>query len=1176
MASITSCPECGADLPTGMTRGLCPKCLMRAGMNSAAADATAAKTSANPKGFIPPSPAELARRFPSFEILELLGHGGMGAVYKARQKSLDRLVALKIIKPEAAEDPDFAERFGREARALARLNHPNIVAVYDFGQAEGLFFFVMEYVDGANTRQLVAEGQLSPAEALAIVPQICEALQFAHDEGVVHRDIKPENILIDTRGRVKIADFGLAKLLNVTENDFTLTGTHQIVGTPRYMAPEQMEGSHEVDHRADIYSLGVVFYEMLTGELPLGRFQPPSKKVQVDVRLDEVVLRTLEKEPDRRYQKASEVKTDVEAVSRLAEAVLAQVEPANVARPSDEEHRTVMSYLAVGLVLIVPTFALIAFAMWWTRSAWVLAALVMPWFGLGAVGTYADVRKLATLHGAAGWLTVMAFLLTLGVVGMGIWIEQSAWPLTAAAVALVGALAGMGVGSGVADVAESEEEESAGDEAGVEEEEGEEDIDKATAAFENAVGWPRNLMLVVGIIAGINLFSSGLVTGLMRGELPEHQPQLLLLLAPLVLLGVWAMFARQFYPLAIVGAVACLPVGLSSNSAFAQFAPLGIGLWTIVTLLRPDVRAAFGNANSGDSENGSGTNRGFGEFSFGGFEPKPQATPPRGELAQAWSHWWSERDRTLTRTVQAVLVLAHFICLFAFISMSSTGKWDSEGYRAFTYALGIGEPWFTYEIRPDPKTLFRHDIDFFASSMLAVVIGFALYYVFWRIEKVINPRAGFFGSPQCMAIIWCVLALGGIGMGMWMGQQALGETKPGSPAHAKAQAANKGEPAAESTVTSEEIRALLAAAADGQIGRVRQLLADGADVNDKNAEGETALMKAAGGGHVAAVQTLILLGANARERDKEGRTALMHAVENDRPAVIEGLYELEIAIVEVERELREAANRRGDNGGLAERFAELEDDGFGPKRAKSDDELKAMLKRRLGGVDAHIFDEVGLRLPKFHVDTTAQDNGGETALMKAAARGHAACGKALRGWEDEQIQDKQGRTAAMHAAMNGHAAFLRELMALPVSGHGTSVGNYVCHTIVSPKTLAVRDNNNQTAIELATEFGHDDVAVLLIDEMQRAIDHYTRAIEAGGPYSYTYFQRRGWAWSAIGKDDEAAADLKEANARMVRELEERAINENEGSEDEDAGAESSPDSEPPEEEPESPPVDEAP
>ena len=317
------CPHCGAALPADAPDGVCPKCLVQQGFDSrsgAAGEEPGVTGSASRPSFVAPSPEELSVRFPQLDIVELVGQGGMGAVYKARQPALDRFVALKILPPEVADDPAFAERFKREARALARLSQPNIVTVHDFGEADGLYYFVMEYVDGANLRQTMAHGGLTPAEALAIVPQICEALQFAHDEGVVHRDIKPENVLIDKRGRVKITDFGLAKLLGTDMDDtaigrpFTLTGTRQVMGTAHYMAPEQMQGSSSVDHRADIYSLGVVFYEMLTGELPIGRFAPPSKKVQVDVRLDDVVLRALEAAPDLRYQRANDVKTEVETI----------------------------------------------------------------------------------------------------------------------------------------------------------------------------------------------------------------------------------------------------------------------------------------------------------------------------------------------------------------------------------------------------------------------------------------------------------------------------------------------------------------------------------------------------------------------------------------------------------------------------------------------------------------------------------------------------------------------------------------------------------------------------------------------------------------------------------------------------------------------------------------------
>ncbi len=300
-------------------------------MKVALASGTAAGT--GKAAFTPPGVDELGRKFPQLEILSLIGRGGMGAVYKARQRELDRVVALKILPPGFGDDAAFAERFTREARALAKLNHPGIVTIHDFGRADGLYFFVMEFVDGVNLRQLLSSGRISPREALAIVPEICDALQFAHDHGIVHRDIKPENILLDRRGRVKVADFGLARIISsqplstapgestlpeATRAAATLTKEGKLLGTPAYMAPEQAQRPDAVDHRADIYALGVVFYQMLTGELPGQPLVPPSRnsdKIQIDVRLDEVVLRALEKSPELRFQQASEVKTKVESIA---------------------------------------------------------------------------------------------------------------------------------------------------------------------------------------------------------------------------------------------------------------------------------------------------------------------------------------------------------------------------------------------------------------------------------------------------------------------------------------------------------------------------------------------------------------------------------------------------------------------------------------------------------------------------------------------------------------------------------------------------------------------------------------------------------------------------------------------------------------------------------------------
>lgn len=274
----------------------------------------------------------LAPHFPQLEILECLGRGGMGVVYKARQKSLNRLVALKLLAPERAADPRFAVRFEKEAHALAALNHPNIVGVYDFGQAGGYYFLLMECVDGVNLRQAMKAKRFTPEQALAVVPPVCEALQYAHDHGIVHRDIKPENLLLDREGRVKIADFGIAKMLgddaDCSARRIAQTGASAslMAGTPQYMAPEQKE-QRVTDHRADIYSLGVVLYELLTGEPPKDNIVPPSKRVHVDIRIDEIVMRALEKTPELRFQTAGEFGTQVEAMTATSVAAHGSAEP---------------------------------------------------------------------------------------------------------------------------------------------------------------------------------------------------------------------------------------------------------------------------------------------------------------------------------------------------------------------------------------------------------------------------------------------------------------------------------------------------------------------------------------------------------------------------------------------------------------------------------------------------------------------------------------------------------------------------------------------------------------------------------------------------------------------------------------------------------------------------------
>ena len=199
-----------------------------------------------------------------YEILGVLGQGGMGAVYQARDRELDRLIALKVIRPELATDPAILQRFKQELILARNITHKNVVRIFDLGEAEGIRFISMEYVDGEDLRTLLRrQGKLSPKDAISIIEQVCRALDSAHSEGVIHRDLKPQNIMRDKNGRVVVMDFGLARSLG--ESGLTQTGA--LVGTLEYMSPEQAMGS-PLDQRSDIFSVGLIFYELLTGKAP--------------------------------------------------------------------------------------------------------------------------------------------------------------------------------------------------------------------------------------------------------------------------------------------------------------------------------------------------------------------------------------------------------------------------------------------------------------------------------------------------------------------------------------------------------------------------------------------------------------------------------------------------------------------------------------------------------------------------------------------------------------------------------------------------------------------------------------------------------------------------------------------------------------------------------------------
>ena len=253
----------------------------------------------------------------------------MAEVYVAEDQLLNRTVAVKVLFPELAHDDAFVERFRREARAAASLNHHNIVSVYDFGEDEGSWFIVMEYVEGRNLRDIIrAEGPLDPARAAQLAAEVAAALAAAHAQGIIHRDVKPANVLIASEaGTVKVADFGIARAAGARQG-LTMPGT--VLGTATYLSPEQAQGA-EVDFRTDVYSLGMVLYEMLAGKPPftgdspvavayqqLSQTAPPpsTHNAEVPPALDAIVMRAMSKNPDERQATADEIREELLTIDR--------------------------------------------------------------------------------------------------------------------------------------------------------------------------------------------------------------------------------------------------------------------------------------------------------------------------------------------------------------------------------------------------------------------------------------------------------------------------------------------------------------------------------------------------------------------------------------------------------------------------------------------------------------------------------------------------------------------------------------------------------------------------------------------------------------------------------------------------------------------------------------------
>lgn len=345
-----TCDTCGTPMMAGMLGGLCSACMRRIAFAAPSMGGFTAGGTFPERVFghwEPPLASEVATMLPegSYGVECLIGRGGMGAVYQGMQIRLKRPVAIKLMRQDHGTDERFRLRFQREALLLASLDHPGIVKVIDCGDAgPDLLYIVMELVDGVNLMEVIRSGGVSEKRALDIVEQVCSALRFAHDSGIVHRDIKPSNILLSRDGRARIADFGLAMALDPESDGSEDSG----IGTPSYAAPEQMRANGLVDQRADLYAVGVMIYQMLTGNLPQDRWKPPSEVVAVDPTWDKIVSKALESMPQDRFSGAEAMQ---EMLSRIS-----PVDPQRIRRRRRLPlliSAAVIVLLAVGLFLFI-------------------------------------------------------------------------------------------------------------------------------------------------------------------------------------------------------------------------------------------------------------------------------------------------------------------------------------------------------------------------------------------------------------------------------------------------------------------------------------------------------------------------------------------------------------------------------------------------------------------------------------------------------------------------------------------------------------------------------------------------------------------------------------------------------------------------------------------------------
>ena len=313
-ATGPTCPKCGVEFNQPL--GLCPRCVLAAAVQAISADDHPSLAPMVVSGKCP-SIESLNSQFSDFTFHELLGRGGSGWTFLATQKQLARQVAIKLTS-RAVSRSVALERFQQEAGNLAQLNHPSIVTVHDFGVTDQFLYIVMEYVAGMTLRGLINNGKVPAEEVRNIGIQLCDAMEYAHGKGLVHRDIKPENILVvnaQPEVEIRVADFGISRMVQHQDSVSELTQTGLIIGTPFYMAPEQQVPGKMVDRRADIFSMGVVLYELLTGRLPQGNFSQPSLLSNCGPGMDRVVMKALSNDPDHRFETAAEVRSSLASVS---------------------------------------------------------------------------------------------------------------------------------------------------------------------------------------------------------------------------------------------------------------------------------------------------------------------------------------------------------------------------------------------------------------------------------------------------------------------------------------------------------------------------------------------------------------------------------------------------------------------------------------------------------------------------------------------------------------------------------------------------------------------------------------------------------------------------------------------------------------------------------------------